>query len=114
MTNLVVLLTSGGANHVTKLVEGENWGKIIIVTTQQAGKSFSCGKPYQSIFIDEEWPVRDMIEAIRKGLEREYGEVGLNFVSGSGKEHMALLAGVIQAGLSFRLVAVTKEGITEL
>lgn len=114
MTTLVAMLTEGGWNHVSKLIEGEEWQKVILVTTRSCMEKFNCTKTHESIIIDIEWPVQEIINAIKKGLEKEYGEVGLNFVSGTGKEHMALLAGVMQAGLSFRLVAVTKEGISEL
>lgn len=114
MTKLVAMLTSGNWSHVSKLADEENWENAILVTNQQGKSTFKCNKQCEFIVIDEEWPVSQMIETIRKGLSKEYGEVGLNFVSGNGKEHMALIAGVIQAGLSFRLVAITKEGIKEL
>ena len=36
-------------------------------------------------------------------------EVAVNFVSGSGKEHMALLETVLEMGLNFRLVTVNNN-----
>ena len=114
MTILVALLEQGGHFHVSKLIEGENWEKAILVTTEQQKKSFACNKPHSFILINEEWPAQQIIETITVGLKGLWGEVGLNFVSGSGKEHMALVAAVIRAGLSFRLVALTREGIKEL
>lgn len=114
MVKLVALLTAGSWNHVAKLIEDVDWEKAYIITTLQGKEKFTCDKPHEFIIINENWPVQEMISSIKKGLGKEYGEVGLNFVSGTGKEHMAMLAGVMQAGLSFRLVAVTKEGITGL
>lgn len=112
----MALLSSGQGSiiHVSKLVEGENWDEAIIVTNNAMANSFKCAKPHRFIIINDEWPVSEIISSIKKGLSNEHGEVGLNFVSGSGKEHMAVVAGVIQAGLAFRLIAVTKDGIKEL
>lgn len=112
MTKLVVFLGAGGSAHALKIIEGENWEEIILVTTKPT--PFSCTKHHRFVVLDEEWSVTQMINTIKEGLRGEWGEVGLNFVSGTGKEHMALIAGVMHAGLSFRLVAVTKEGIKEL
>ncbi len=41
-------------------------------------------------------------------------EVGLNLVSGTGKEHMALMSAVLKLGVGVRLVALTKDGVKEL
>ena len=43
-----------------------------------------------------------------------FGEVGLNIVSGSGKEHMAVLSAVMKLGVGYRLVAATANGIEEI
>lgn len=114
MTTLVALLTSGYLPHVQKLADDEQWDKVVLVTNNQGKAQFQCSKQVEFVVINDNWNVSDMATAMTKGLEKEYGEIGLNFVSGTGKEHMALLAAVMKAGLSFRLVAVTKEGIAEL
>ena len=41
-------------------------------------------------------------------------EVALNMISGTGKEHMALLSAVLKSGLGVRIVANTVEGMKEL
>jgi hypothetical protein len=41
-------------------------------------------------------------------------EVALNLVSGTGKEHMAILAALLKLGVGIRLVALTKEGFKEI
>ena len=41
-------------------------------------------------------------------------EVGLNIVSGSGKEHMALISALLKLGIGIRLVALTSNGVKEV
>ena len=114
MTTLLAFVGEQGIAHVQKLIDSEQWEKVILVTTEKNQNVITCTKPVKQILIDENAPVHYIIDTIKKGLQNEWGEVALNFVSGTGKEHMALLAAVMRAGLAFRLVAVTKEGIKEL
>ena len=37
-----------------------------------------------------------------------------NFVSGMGKEHMALISALLKLGVGIRLMALTKNGIEEV
>ena len=56
-----------------------------------------------------------LIEAIDSEIRKIKGvEVALNFVSGSGKEHMAVISAVLKMGLALRLVMPGKEEVLEL
>ena len=61
-------------------------------------------------------PVSELIEDIRKSLDGKIYDldVALNMVSGTGKEHMAILSALLKLGLGIRLMAVTKNGVVEL
>ena len=41
-------------------------------------------------------------------------EVAVNFVSGTGKEHMALMSALLKLGIGIRFIALTKEGVEEI
>ena len=41
-------------------------------------------------------------------------EVGVNVISGTGREHMALVSALLQLGVCIRLIALTKDGIEEI
>ena len=58
----------------------------------------------------------ELINDISKQLKNKIKdmEIALNLVSGSGKEHMAVLSAIMKLGLGFRLIAATKEGIVEI
>ena len=48
------------------------------------------------------------------GKKMKGTDVAVNMVSGSGKEHMALLSALLGLGMGLRFVAATKDGIKEL
>ncbi len=118
MTSLVVSLGTGKGTwgHVLKLVENEEWDKVFFVTDAYFSDKFKTGKPHEFITIDVKEPLSRLSEEIRKKLEGKIAdtEVALNIVSGTGKEHMALLSAVLKLGLGVRLVAFTGEKAEEM
>jgi hypothetical protein len=58
----------------------------------------------------------ELVEDLKNVLKGKINglEVGVNFISGSGKEHMALMSALQQLGIGLRLVALTKDGVKEI
>lgn len=119
MTDLITILTSdvgtGSWNHVKNLALGEEWDKVIIITDDKSRVTFS-DITLQIIEINFSQPIEDVIRDLSGELRKlvTLHEVALNFVSGKGKEHMALVSSIMKLGVGFRLIARTKEGITEI
>ena len=118
MTDLVACLSSGEKSwaHVSRLVKEQDWNKIFLVTNEFGKKNFKSEKQIEFVVVDFQTPVFELIENIRKQLNGKFTdlEVALNLVSGTGKEHMAILSALLKLGVGIRLMAVTKEGIREL
>lgn len=118
MTDLVACLSSGEKNwaHIARLIKEQEWSKVFLVTDDFGKKNFKAGREAEFIDVDFQKPVSELIEDIRKGLKGKITdlEVALNLVSGTGKEHMAILSALLKLGVGIRLMAVTKEGIKEL
>jgi len=51
---------------------------------------------------------------MKNKMNIRFGEVGLNIVSGAGKDNMALISAIMKLGLGYRLVAYTKDGVVEI
>ena len=68
------------------------------------------------VIVDFQKPVSQLIDDIKKGLQNKFTdlEVAVNIVSGSGKEHMAIISALLKLGVGIRLMAVTKDGVREL
>ena len=118
MTDLVASLSSEEKSwaHVSRLIKEQDWKKVFVVTDDFGKKNFKPGKDVEFIVVDSKKPVFELIEDIRKGLKGKITdlEVALNIVSGTGKEHMAILSALLKLGVGVRLMAVTKDGVREL
>lgn len=118
MTNLVACLSSGKGTwgHVGRLIADYDWEKVVLITNDFGRQNFKAEKPVELIVVDSIKPMGDLIEDIKGSLKDKVTgtEVALNLVSGTGKEHMALLSAVLKLGLGVRLIAITKNGVQEL
>lgn len=118
MTELVACLSSGKGTwgHVSHLIQKEKWDKIILITNEFGKENFNKDEKTELILIDFNRGLKDLRDDIYNQLKEKIKgtEVALNIVSGTGKEHMALLSALLKLGLGIRLVALTKDGMDEL
>ncbi len=118
MTDLIACLSTGKGTwgHVKRVIEEENWGKIFVVTNQFGSDKFVAGKDFTKIIIDPMLSINDMSRQIQEAIKGKINEkeLAINLISGSGKEHMALMSAAMKMKLEFDLMALTKEGITKV
>src|SRR3989344_9477332 len=117
MTDLIAVVSTGKGTwgQVSSLVNKEKWDKIHIITNDFGVEKFNKLKNMEFIVIDQNKSVLELKEDILKGLKNKVSDdVGVNFISGTGKEHMALLAALIKLGSSFRLVVAENEKVEEI
>ena len=116
MTDLIACLTSGKGEiaHVLKLIELQQFDNVFLITDKN--NSIQTPNNINKIEVDLSKTIPELSEHILQNLKgRIKGfEVALNVVSGSGKEHMAILSTIIKLGIGFRLVALTKTGVKEI
>ena len=117
MTYLVACLGSKGPHwdYLRKLIDSEAWEAVFIVCGPD-GNEFTSTKKLSFIFADSKLPLSELSRNIQQGLKDKIidTEVAVNFVLGTGKEHMALISAVIKLGLGIRLVAYSNEGVVEI
>ena len=60
--------------------------------------------------------LKELRNAIGQGLKDKISdtEVAVNVISGTGKEHMAIISAILKMGLGIRLIALTKDGVEEI
>ena len=118
MTDLIACVSAPEKSwaHVERLIKEQDWGRVFLITNDFGRKNFKAEKNAEFIVVDFKKPVFELIEDIRKGLKGKITdlEVALNLVSGSGKDHMAILSALLKLGVGIRLMAVTKDGVKEL
>lgn len=118
MATLIACLSIGKGTwmEVNNLIRARDWDKIFLLTNQFGLEKFEPDQKTELLVIDiDKHDLTSLVKAIKDNLKGKITdfEVALNIVSGSGKEHMALLEAVLELGLNFRLVAM-KNGQLEV
>ena len=118
MAELVAYLGSGKGTwgHVFGLIKEEGWEKVLLITTEFFKDKINSGDKIETIVIDSDKFLLELTEDIKNRLKDKIKgtEVALSLISGSGKEHMAILAALLKLGLGIRLVTLTKNGVKEI
>ncbi|MBI4981298.1 hypothetical protein HZC30_07140 [Candidatus Woesearchaeota archaeon] len=116
MPTLIACLSTGKGTwaEVNRLVQVGNWSKVFLITNAFGAENFR-NRPENTELIVVDADNKSMVELvddIKKNLDGKISdfEVALNLVSGSGKEHMAMLEAVLELGLGFRMVTVNSSG----
>ena len=118
MTELIAYLSTGKGSwgEVAGLISKDKFEKIYLLTNDFGKENFNSNEKTELLVIDTNQNIlglRDQILTIIKS-KINGTEIAVNFVSGSGKEHMSLVSALIKSGLGFRLVTADKGDIQEL
>ncbi len=115
---LVACLSTGKGTwgHVNRLSEDERWSKIILITNEYGKENFTANKKTELIPLNLNQGLKELRDSIKEALKDKITgtEVAINLISGTGREHMALISALLKLGKGIRLFALTKEGIEEI
>ena len=118
MTSLIACLSSGKGTwtHVNEVIKKEEWEQIFLITNDFGVQNFKPEKKVDYIIIDSNKFLLEIVEDLKKQLKGRINdlEVAVNFISGNGKEHMALISALMKLGAGIRLIALTPEGLKEI
>jgi len=118
MPTLVACLSTGKGTwgHVGRLIQDESWDKIILITNDYGKENFNKNEKSELISVNMNAGLKELRDEIKDHLKDKIQdtEVAVNFISGTGKEHMALMSALLKLGIGIRLVALTKEGVEEI
>jgi len=113
MTELIAFLSTGKGTwgHVSRLlsgINGEKWDKVILLTNDFGVQNFKPEEGVELIKLDTKIGVKELADEIQGKLKDKIKgmEVAVNFVSGDGREHMALISALMKLGIGFRLIAL--------
>lgn len=120
MPTLIACLSTGKGTwaEVSKIAQNQEWDKVFLITNQFGKENYTPGKNTELVIVDSfpDTPTTLITDQIKKQLKDKIAdfEIALNFTSGSGKEHMAVLEAVLQMGLNFRLITVNRNNVETL
>jgi hypothetical protein len=99
----------GTWGHVKRLIADGEWGRIILISNEWGKENFAPDKECDWIMINNRSGFDVIKEEIKSRLPE--GEISVCLISGSGKEHMALIAALKESERNLELVTITKDGI---
>jgi len=118
MTDLIACLSTGKGTwtELLKIIDSVEWENIFLVTNEFGVKNFSCRKKVNFVIVDERKPAKEIMNDIIKQLHGKISsfEIALNIVSGTGKEHTAVLAALLKLGLAVRFVSYEENKVIDL
>ena len=117
MTDLVCCLSTGKGTwvEVARLINNHDWDNVYLITNDFGRDKFTSEKEVKFILVDVNKGMESMKKTIEETLKDKLsGDVAVNFISGSGKEHMALLSAVINLGVGMRFVVPVDSEIKEI
>lgn len=111
MTILIAALGEGKGTWQTvfKLASMKEWEKVIFIGPAFAKESLQLKENMKFITIDETQTIQKIIEQLQKEFGNLFGEVGVNFTSGNGNTHMAILSAILRCGGGVKLVTWTDK-----
>ncbi|MEK6935045.1 MAG: hypothetical protein AABW46_04160 [Nanoarchaeota archaeon] len=118
MPTLIACLSTGKGTwgHVARLIEDKNWDKVILITNEYGKENFNKNDKTELLAVNMNSGLKDLRNEIQNLLKDKIKdpEVAVNLVSGTGKEHMALISALLKSGTGIRLIALTRDGIEEI
>jgi len=118
MTELIACLSTGKGTwgHVNRLIQDGKWDKIFLITNDYGKENFSKDDKTELIAINLNQGIKELRDDIFNNLKGKIkgSEVAINVISGTGREHMALVSALLRLGVGFRLMALTKDGVEEI
>jgi len=118
MTTLIACLSTGKGTwgHVNRLIEDGKYDNVFLITNDYGKENFNKGEKTDLISLNLNQGLNELKNNILKNLKEKIKdtEVDVNFISGTGREHMALMSALLKLGVGIRLRALTKEGVEEI
>ena len=117
MATLVACLSVGKGTWqpVHDIIALKTFDKVILVASKFAKENYPNKMGAELIVLDPARPIAENINFLAGEFKKIPDmEVGVNLVSGTGVEHMAILAALLKCGLGIRLVSVSSGGLAEL
>lgn len=116
MVDLIACLGSGKGSwqEVFGIINKGKWDKVYLITDKFWQERVKTKKENMKlVVVDSNNGVKEIIKQIKEQLEGKINglEIGLNLISGTGKEHMAIIQAVMELGLNFRLVGLRNQEI---
>lgn len=111
MKNFIAVLGKGRGTwgHVARLIQEENFDTILLISNEFGRNNFAPAKECDWLLVNSRSSFEVLKEAIKQRIPDE-GEIIVSLISGTGKEHTALLAALKEKNKDYKFVILTGQG----
>lgn len=116
MTDLIACLSTGKGTwiEVSKIMKAAEWTNIYLIAPKFSMENFKHEKKFEFIEINPDGEIEDMKNIIVEKLKNKLGiDTAISLISGSGKEHMAVISAALTLGAGIRLVSIRNNNMIE-
>jgi len=106
----VLGIGKGTWGHIARLISEETWDQVLIIGNEWGKENFAPGAEVGWVIVNNRAGFNILKDALKEKLP-EVDEICVSLISGSGKEHIALLAALRESKTPFKLVILTGEGV---
>lgn len=101
----------GTWGHVARIVQEHDWDKILLIGTDFTKQNFKLSKQCEWLIINP----RSGFETLKDGIKNAIpeGTIYVSLISGSGREHTALLSALRELNRDFKIVVLTGTGLKQ-
>lgn len=118
MGDLIALLSTGKGTwgHIANLIKNSEYDRVFLFTNSFGKEKFTPDQKTEVISFDLDKSITTLQKEFEKIIREKIKgvEVHVNIASGSGNEHMALLAAILKNGLAMRFVIVEDGEFKEI
>ena len=108
----------GTWGHVARLISEGEWDKTVLISNEWGKENFKISKDEEENekqLKNSDWAIVNTnagFDTIKDTIKEKLpsGDVHVSLISGSGKEHMAVLAALKESGIEFKLITLTGDG----
>ncbi|MFH1239979.1 MAG: hypothetical protein V1672_02075 [Candidatus Diapherotrites archaeon] len=108
----------GTWGHVARLISEGEWDKVVLISNEWGKENFKISKDEEENakkLKNSDWAIVNTnagFDTIKDVIKDKLpsGDVHVSLISGSGKEHMAVLAALKESGTNFKLITLTGDG----
>ena len=106
----VLGIGKGTWGHIARLISEEQWDQVLIIGNDWGKENFAPGQEVDWVIVNNRAGFKILKDTIKEKLPQT-DEICVSLISGSGKEHIALLAALKEAAKNYKLVILTGEGV---
>ncbi len=99
----------GTWGHVARILSEQQYDQIVLIATEWVKENFNPQKESEWILINNRAGFEVIKDEIKSKLPE--GDLSVSIVSGSGKEHMALISAIRESNRDYKFVTLTGDGV---